>query len=79
MASELEKSLVELNQELDRHPGLSDEERKALTALAKRIESQNSSEESEELQKWTIQFRESHPALSKVITKVFDSLSAMGI
>lgn len=83
MPKELNESLLALNEELDKHPALSDSEREALSDLAAKIQEEVGGEISQdrpnELEVFVAQFEESHPDLSKVIKRVIDGLSGMGI
>ncbi len=88
MPEKLKSTLDALGKELDNHTKLTSDERDALIELSAKIreELDTTSDTSAgdevaatELEKWVTHFRESHPDLSKMIRRVVDGLSGMGI
>jgi hypothetical protein len=86
-SEELDQTLKSLHQELSRSPDLSAESRALLEEIARDIASlqQPASDEprgpafSDRVREATARFEESHPALVGVLTRLSDTLSAMGI
>lgn len=79
MSKELTQALQSLTQELEKHPELSTDDKASLTRLAQTIESEVQESSLNELEQWVTHFNEEHPSLTKVIRRVMDGLSGMGI
>ena len=82
MPEKLKSTLDELNKELDLHPQLSEDEKSSLLDLSKKIRQEIGAADeldANEIEKWVTHFRESHPDLSKMLRRVVDGLSGMGI
>lgn len=93
MSHDLKVALTALMEELNQHPQLNDEEQAALARLAIKIKDELSviedpnhpqekidlGSQSGDLEVFMTKFHVEHPALTKVLKRVVDGLSGMGI
>lgn len=93
MSQDLKVALNALTEELNQHPELSGEEKVALAGLADKIQQElkvvedpnhpqdkvDLGSQSGDLEVLMTKFNVEHPALTKVIKRVVDGLSGMGI
>ena len=92
MSQELKQALSALNQELDHHPQLDQEEKAALIKLTNKIHLEldqfddpnhpsdkvNLAPQASDLEVIMTKLSAEHPALTKVVKRIADGLSGMG-